>query len=153
MTGLGHPATVSPRRSAVSPPPQPIRIPRPSRRALTVLAVVGVVALVALNVGRQAFVGWTTDAQAEQLAAEVAAAEAQNAALQRQLDYLQSDAWVTAEARRLRNLGYPGEQVLIIPPGATVPAPATSYAPPTDERPMLERWLALFFGPSETDPQ
>jgi cell division protein FtsB len=111
-----------------------------------VLAVIGVVALVALNVGRQAFVGWTTDQQAEQLAAQVAAAEAQNAALQRQLDYLQSDAYVTAEARRLGNLGYPGEQVLIIPAGAAVPAPATSYPTQAEERPMLERWLTLFFG-------
>jgi hypothetical protein len=109
------------------------------------MAVIGVVALVALNVGRQAFVGWTTDQQAEQLAAQVAAAEAQNVALQRQLDYLQSDAYVTAEARRLRNLGYPGEQVLIIPAGAAVPAPATSYPTKAEERPMLERWLTLFF--------
>jgi cell division protein FtsB len=142
MTGL--PATAIPRRPSAAPPR--LRVPRPSRRLFTVLAVIGVVALVALNVGRQAFVGWTTDQQAEQLAAQVAAAEAQNAAFQRQLDYLQSDAYVTAEARRLGNLGYPGEQVLIIPAGAAVPAPATSYPTKAEERPMLERWLTLFFG-------
>jgi len=112
----------------------------------TVLAVIGVVALVALNVGRQAFVGWTTDGQAAQLAAQVAAAEEENAVLQRQLDYLQSDAYVTVEARRLGNVGYPGEQILIIPAGATAPAPATSYPEAAKETPMLERWLALFFG-------
>ncbi len=112
----------------------------------TVLVVIGVVALVALNVGRQAFVGFTTDQQAAQLAAQVATAEAENAALQRQLDYLQSDAYVTAEARRLGNVGYPGEQILIIPAGATAPAPATSYPAAMKETPMLERWLALFFG-------
>lgn len=142
MTGL--PATAIPRRPSAAPPR--LRVPRLSRRLFTVLAVIGVVALVALNVGRQAFVGWTTDQQAEQLAAQVAAAEAQNVALQRQLDYLQSDAYVTAEARRLGNLGYPGEQVLIIPAGAAVPAPATSYPAKAEERPMLEQWFSLFFG-------
>jgi hypothetical protein len=53
---------------------------------------------------------------------------------------------VTAEARRLRNLGYPGEQILIIPPGASVPSPATGDGPSVDERPMLERWIELFVG-------
>ena len=110
------------------------------------LLVVGVVGLVAFNVGRQAFIGWSVGEQATNLEAQVAAAEAENAALQRQLEYLQSDAYVTVEARRLRNLGYPGEQILIIPPGATVPAPATSVEAPGVERPALERWIELFFG-------
>lgn len=149
MTGI--PATAVSRRPSSAPPR--LRLPRPSRRLFTVLAVIGVVALVALNVGRQAFVGFTTDQQAADLAAQVAAAEAQNATLQRQLDYLQSDAYVTAEARRLRNLGYPGEQVLIIPAGATVPAPATSYPAAAEEPPLLEQWIALFFGnDSATSP-
>ena len=144
MTGLGHPAT----QRATPPAPPVIRLPRLRRRALTSLMVVAIIGLVALNVGRQAFVGWSIDQQAAELEAQVAAAEAENAALQRQLEYLQSDAYVTAEARRLRNLGYPGEQLLIIPPGATVPAPAEASAPPADDRPMLERWIDLFFGPA-----
>ena len=119
----------------------------------TVLAVIGVVSLVALNVGRQAFVGFTTDQQAEELAAQVAAAEAQNVALQRQLDYLQSDAYVTSEARRLGNVGYPGEQILIIPAGATVPAPATSYPVAAEELPLLEQWITLFFGDGASSNQ
>ena len=114
---------------------------------LVSLIVVGAVALVAFNVGRQAFVGWSIGQQADSLEAQVAAAEAENAALQRQLEYLQSDAYVTAEARRLRNLGYPGEQILFIPPGAAVPAPATSPAAPAQAPPMLQRWIALFFSP------
>ena len=44
-------------------------------------------------------------------------------ALQRELEYLRSDAYISAEARRLANLGVPGEQVLIIPPGAEAPLP------------------------------
>lgn len=142
MTGAQVPAA----QRASPPAPRPIRLPRPRRRTLVALLVVGAVGLVAFNVGRQAFVGWSVGEQAADLAAQVAAAEAENAALQQQLEYLQSDAYVTAEARRLRNLGYPGEQILIIPPGATVPAPASSYAQPAKDRPMLERWVALFFG-------
>lgn len=116
------------------------------RRTAVVLIVAGVVALIAFNVGRQAFLGWSVGEQADSLAAQVTAAEAENAALQRQLEYLQSDAYVTVEARRLRNLGYPGEQVLIIPPGAAVSAPRTAGPAPEPDPPMLERWLAVFFG-------
>ena len=138
-------ASATPR--GLAPAPRPVRLPRLRRRTLVSLIVVGAVALVAFNVGRQAFVGWSIGQQADSLEAQVAAAEAENVALQRQLEYLQSDAYVTAEARRLRNLGYPGEEILFIPPGAGVPAPATSPAIPAQAPPMLERWIALFFGP------
>lgn len=142
MTGAQ--ASANPR--AVPPAPRPFRLPRLRRRTLTTLIVVAAVGLVAFNVGRQAFVGWSIGQQAESLEAQVAAMEAENAALQRQLEYLQSDAYVTAEARRLRNMGYPGEQILIIPPGATVPSSATGDVPGPDEQPMLARWIELFFG-------
>lgn len=138
-------ASATPR--GLAPAPRPVRLPRLRRRTLVSLIVVGAVALVAFNVGRQAFVGWSIGQQADSLEAQLAAAEAENIALQRQLEYLQSDAYVTAEARRLRNLGYPGEEILFIPPGAAVPAPATSPATPAQAPPMLERWIALFFGP------
>ena len=108
--------------------------------------VAGVVAIVAFNVGRQAFVGWSIDQQATDLQAQVEAAEAENAALQRQLEYLRSDAYVTVEARRLRTVGYPGEQVLVIPPGAAVQAPVSTATAPPDDTPMLARWLTLFLG-------
>ena len=142
MTGAQASAT----QRAVPPAPRPFRVPRIRRRTLTTLIVVAAVGLVAFNVGRQAFVGWSIGQEAASLEAQAAAAEAENSALQRQLEYLQSDAYVTAEARRLRNLGYPGEQILIIPPGASVPSPATVDVPAVDERPMLERWIELLFG-------
>jgi cell division protein FtsB len=142
MTGIGHPAN-----SALPRAPRPLRVPRLRRRTILTVAAVAVIGLIAFNVGRQAFLGWSVGEQASTLEAQVAAKEAEIAALQRQLEYLQSDAYVTAEARRLRNLGYPGEQVLIIPPDAAVPPPLTAAPPAADERPMLERWLQLFFGP------
>jgi cell division protein FtsB len=150
MTGTGHPATPAlPRATQAPRAPQPIRLPRIRRRTLTTLAVVAIVAVIALNVGRQSFVGWSIDQQAAQLEAQVAAAEAENAELQRLVEYLQSDAFVTAEARRLRNLGYPGEQVLIIPPDAFAPSTGGAAAEPIADTPILERWLTLFFGADE----
>ena len=139
-------AQASATQRAAPPAPRPFRVPRLRRRTLTTLIVVAAVGLVVFNIGRQAFVGWSVGQEAASLEAQVAAAEAENATLQRQLEYLQSDAYVTAEARRLRNLGYPGEQILIIPPGATVPSPATGEVVAVEERPMLERWIELFFG-------
>ena len=110
-----------------------------------VLIISGVVALIAFNVGRQAFLGWSIGEQAGSLEAQLATAQEENAALQRQLEYLQSDAYVTAEARRLRNLGYPGEQLLIIPTGAGVAPAIEPSTTEVDDRPMLERWMDFFF--------
>jgi cell division protein FtsB len=152
MTGTGHPATPALARTPQAPrAPQPFLLPRLRRRNLTTLGIVAVIAVIALNVGRQSFVGWSIDQQAADLEAQVAAAEAENLELQRLVEYLQSDAFVTAEARRLRNVGYPGEQVLIIPPDAVVPVPGETIEPAAVERPILERWIQLFFGPTE-DP-
>ena len=71
--------------------------------------------------------------------------EAENALLQPELDYLRSDAFVGAEARRLANLGQPGEQLLIIPPGAEAPLPE-EIARLQRPKPLLEQWVELFFG-------
>jgi Septum formation initiator len=116
------------------------------------LIIAGVVALIAFNVGRQAFLGWSIGEQAGSLEAQLAAAQAENAALQRQLEYLQSDAYVTAEARRLRNLGYPGEQLLIIPTGTAVPPAIETSTAEVDDGSMLERWTDLFFVEVNLDP-
>lgn len=108
-----------------------------------VLLIVGT--LLAVQFGRQVYLNWESGQRADAIAAEIAAVDAENAQLQAELDYLRSDAYVSAEARRLANLGLPGEQVLIIPPGAEEPLPqqlAALDAP----KPMLEQWLDLFFG-------
>jgi len=73
--------------------------------------------------------------------------EERNAALREELAYLRSEAYVAAEARRLLNLGLPGEQVLIIPPGAEAPLPRALAERPELARPLIEQWLELFFGP------
>lgn len=125
------------------------RVPLPASRRgvawLVVLIIVGI--FLAVQFGRQVYANWEIGRRAEAIQAQIADVEEQNAQLQAELDYLRSDAYVSAEARRLANLGAPGEQVLIIPPGAEQPVPPQVRA---DEAPgpMLQQWLELFFGAS-----
>ncbi len=111
---------------------------------LAVLLVVGT--FVVFQVGRQVYASWLIEHEADAIRAEIAAVEEENAELQRELDYLRSDAYVAVEARKLLNLGYLGERLLIIPPGSEVLAPeAGGQHGPTE--PLLQQWLDLFFGP------
>ena len=129
--------------------PEPgVRVTLPASRGglawLVVLLVVG--SFLAFQVGRQVYASWAINQEADQYRAQVQALEEQNAALQRELDYLQSDAFVSAEARRIQNIGRPGEQVLIIPPGAAVDPPqAAADAAESAPAPIFQ-WLELFFG-------
>ena len=112
---------------------------------MLVLLIVGT--LLAVQFGRQVYANWEIGQRASAVEAQIAAVEAENIKLQQELQYLRSDAYVSAEARRLTNIGAPGEQVLIIPPGAEAPLPeelAALQAP----APLLEQWVDLFFGPS-----
>lgn len=135
--------------AAEAPPPAaPRRRPRlPASRGglawLVVLLIVGT--LLAVQFGRQVYLNWEIGQRADAIEAQIAAVETENADLQAELDYLRSDAYVSAEARRLANLGLPGEQVLIIPPGAEEPLPVQLAAPPP--KPLLQQWVELFFGP------
>ena len=110
---------------------------------LAVLLVVGT--FVAFQVGREVYASWSIGQEAEAIRAEIWAMEAQNAELQRELDYLQSDAYISVEARKLLNLGYWNEKLLIIPPGTAV-QPPESRQDRAPAKPLLEQWLDLFFG-------
>jgi cell division protein FtsB len=111
---------------------------------LVVLLVIG--AFLAFQVGRQVYASWSINQEAERFRAEIAALELQNAELVRELEYLQSDAYISAEARRLLNLGRPGERVLIIPPGSEVAPPASASEKLQAAPPPLQQWMELFFG-------
>lgn len=144
MTGIELPAT--------APPPAPSR-PRwrlPASRGgmawMVVVVIVGI--LLAVQFGRQVYANWEIGQRAAAIEAQIAAVEVENIELQRELDYLRSEAYISAEARRLANLGAPGEQVLIIPPGAEEPLPAELAAALAPPKPLVEQWLDLFFGPS-----
>lgn len=113
---------------------------------MAVVVIIG--AFLAVQFGRQIYTNWEIGQRANEIRAEIAALEASNTDLRRELQYLQSEAYISAEARRLANLGIPGEQVLIIPPGAEEPLPEALAAGPAPG-PLLEQWVALFFGPSD----
>lgn len=142
MTGIDASAARS-----RSPDPG-LRVTLPASRGgiawLVVLLVVG--AFLAFQVGRQVYASWSINQEADRVRAEIVAMEEENAAYQRELDYLQSDAFVSAEARRLRNLGVAGERVLIIPPGSEAPPPPAAVAEPEPPPPPIQQWLELFFG-------
>ncbi len=141
--------TSAPASTSRSRPPDPgLRVSLPTSRGglawLLVLLVVGT--FLAFQVGRQVYASWSINQQADAYRAEIQALEDENAAYQRELSYLQSDAFVSAEARRIKNIGLPGEQVLIIPPGTAVEAaPAQTEAPEAAPPPVVQ-WLELFFG-------
>lgn len=109
------------------------------------LAIVLAGGFLAVQVGRQVYASYAIGERAEALEGEIAAVEAENRELERQLAYLRSDAFVTQEARRLANLGWPGEQVLIIPAGAEAAVPE-QLRPTEPPQPLLEQWVRLFFG-------
>ena len=142
MTGLN--ASASRPRS----PESGVRVTLPGSRGglawLVVLLVIG--AFLAFQVGRQVYASWSINQEAERFRAEIAALELQNAELVRELEYLQSDAYISAEARRLLNLGRPGERVLIIPPGSEVAPPASASEKLHAAPPPFQQWMELFFG-------
>lgn len=107
------------------------------------LLVVG--ALLAIQVGRQVYANYSITQEAQALRQQITNIEAQNQALQRQLDYLRSDAFISAEARRLASLGHAGDRLLIIPPGAEATLPSALRPKAAPQKPLLEQWLDLFF--------
>ena len=124
-----------------------IRIPA-SRGGLAWIAVLLIIGtFLAVQVGRQVYTSWSIGQEADAIRAEIAAMEAHNEALRQELAFLQSKGFVSAEARRLLNLGLPGEHVLIIPPGAEAALPPALREQTAPAKPPLEQWLELFFGP------
>ena len=111
---------------------------------LVVLLVVG--AFVTFQVGRQVYASWSIGQEADRIRAEMNQIAIENAELRRELDYLRSDAYISQEARKLLNIGRPGERVLIIPPGSAVAPPPADDADMEPPPPLLEQWVDLFFG-------
>ena len=143
MTGIEMPA----RRA--TPPERPIRVRIPASRGgiawIAVLLIIGT--FLAVQVGRQVYASWSISQQADAMRSEIAQMQARNEALRQELAYLNSRAFLAAEARRLLNWGLPGEQVMIIPPGEEAPLPAALTEQPPPAKPLVEQWLELFFGP------
>jgi cell division protein FtsB len=111
---------------------------------LIVLLILG--GFLAVQIGRQVYANWEIGQRADAIRAQIEAVAAENAALEQELAYLRSEAWIGAEARRLTNVGAAGEQVLIIPEGAEEPLPVTLVTSSEPAKPFLEQWIDLFFG-------
>lgn len=131
------------------PPDRPVRVRIPASRGglawIAVLLIIGI--FLAVQVGRQVYTSWSTGQEEAAIRAQIVAMQAHNDALRQELAYLQSKGFLSAEARRLLNLGLPGEHVLIIPPGAETALPPALREKPSAAKPPLEQWLELFFGP------
>lgn len=112
---------------------------------IAVLLIIGT--FLAVQIGRQVYASWQIGQQADAIRVEIAGMEARNEALRQELAYLEGKPFLAAEARRMLNLGLPGEQVLIIPPGEEAPLPAALREAASPAKPLVEQWLELFFGP------
>jgi cell division protein FtsB len=146
MTGIELPADRAGRGGRPTSRGPRLRVPA-SRAGMTWLVVLVVVGgLLAIQVGRQVYANYSITGQAAALQDRITAMQQQTDQLRQELAYLQSDAFVSAEARRLANLGHSGDQLLIIPPGAEASLPAALQAAAPAPKPLLEQWLDLFFG-------
>ncbi len=148
MTGIELPAERAGRggRPHLQGPRLRFRLPA-SRAGITwLVALVVIGGLLAVQVGRQVYASYSITEQAAALQGQITAMEQQNDQLRQELEYLQSDAYVGAEARRLANLGHSGDRLLIIPPGAAATLPAALQPAAPAPKPLLEQWLDLFFG-------
>ena len=132
-----------------TPPERPVRVRIPASRGgiawIAVLLIIGT--FLTVQIGRQVYASWSISQQADAIRVEIAQMRAHNEALRQELTYLNSKAFLATEARRLLNLGLPGERVLIIPPGAEAPLPAALTQSTPSVKPLVEQWLELFFGP------
>ena len=146
MTGIDLPADASAHGRPSLPRGPRLRLPAGRGGVTWLVALILITGLLAIQVGRQVYANYSITQQASELQRQIGDIEAQNAALQQQLDYLRSDAYISAEARRLANLGRSGEKLLIIPPGSEAKLPAALQPAAPAPKPLLEQWLDLFFG-------
>lgn len=142
MTGID----LSAERQTPSRPRWRLPASRGGMAWMVVVLIIGI--LVAAQFGRQVYANWEIGQRAAAIEARITAVEAENATLEDELGYLESEAYISAEARRFANLGVAGEQVLIIPPGAEEPLPEELAAAQRPPKPLLEQWVDLFFGAS-----
>jgi len=124
-----------------------LRLPA-SRGGMAWMVVVIIIGIfLAAQFGRQVYANWEIGQRAAAIEAEIAAIDAQNAELARELAYVRSPAYFGPEARRLGNLGTTGEEALIIQRGAEEPLPEELAAAAEPPEPLIEQWIDLFFGP------
>jgi cell division protein FtsB len=115
--------------------------------------VATVFAFLLVTLGRRVVANYHLSFEAERLGNQVAALQARHQALEKQLQYVQTDAYVEEVARTQLKWARPGETVVVvmpIPKAAPIPAPGTSVA--SGDRaaavsPWFSWWTTLFGTP------
>ena len=121
------------------------QLPTTRRGLAWLVLLVGIGLLLAFQVGREVYASWEIGQRADEARLQIAQIEARNEQLRDELAYLQSDAYISAQARALTGIGTADEHLLIIPEGAEAPLPPELAPPPPAPKPLLEQWLDLFF--------
>ena len=118
---------------------------------IVVLLAVPVLVYLSVASVTKAFQTYQLQAEERRLRQEIARLEVQNRELQKQIDYLKSDAYVEKIAREQLNLIKPGETAVVVLSPTPVPTPIAAPAakpPPTRlARTNWELWWDYFFGP------
>jgi cell division protein FtsB len=117
------------------------------QRRLAIIIGVAACLLLALSFGQLLVARYEVGQRADALRAEIAALREENAALQRDLQYAQSDQGIEQRARE--QLGWTkAEDTLVVVPGTPVAGPAGSDARPAPRSrpPNWRRWVTLITG-------
>ena len=118
----------------------------PFAQILLVMAVIVAIYLL-VDFGRQVQMSYERREELEGLQQQIALAEEEQARLEKELEYAQSDEAVD-EWARLNGLAKPGEVpiVVVAPPGDTSPKASESPEEMLDADAFREMWWNLFFG-------
>lgn len=127
-------------------------MPRPQGSSLQIvfIAILAISLLLAVNFSGRIAAGQQIEARKSQLDRTITALEAQATALQAELNYVNSNAFVEKWARKEGRM-VKGEEMLVVPvPGPSTPQPAptpplvVNTEPPQDAR-NWALWWQLFF--------
>ncbi len=139
------------------PTPDPPQRPSGSRQLsgmqILFASILAIGLLLAINFSNRISAGRRIQENYEALQMEIATLEAEQAALQEELSYVRSDAYVESWARAEGKMVRPGEVLVVpVPAGAPLPTPtptpAVSVPLLDEEEPPMENWRlwwALFF--------
>jgi cell division protein FtsB len=135
---------------------QELKKKRPTQFYLVKFALIFVAtvfAFLAVTLGRRVLANYHLSFEAERLGNQVAALRARHQALEKQLQDVQTDAYVEEVARTQLKWARPGETVVVVMPiPKAVPAPTPAPPVPSGDQtapvsPWLSWWTALFGTP------
>ena len=118
-----------------------------TRRRLAIIVGAAGLGVLLLAFGQMLVTRYEVGQQADALRAEITALREENAALERDLRYWQSDEGIERRAREQLGWAKPGETLVVV--AATPSAREASgdqRSKPTSRPPNWRRWVTLIFG-------